>query len=179
MPIPATDSSLEASILRAFPSDAHQGDVELRNHILDVLRAGRLILAEVRGTTVSTMVAAAYNRLLACLGQAPQATTLLAAYGPNHVVSIGEPAFSLPLAALRDLEATVRGASEAGYYDDAVKGVLDKLVEHLHHAKPGDPFFLHVTDEALESTGLVAELVRRAAGIADTEDLQALQKAGL
>jgi hypothetical protein len=83
------DYSLEARVLRAFPSDADYGEVELRNALLDALQIARTVAAVRQGTErhpqlCMKILFESRSRFRGLLGRSPKLATRLAAYGPTQ-----------------------------------------------------------------------------------------------
>jgi hypothetical protein len=80
------DQSLEARVLRAFPSDVDQDEVALRNDILDALKHLRGLMAhKVRNTRSAEgqLIQETASAAKAVMGRHPSPKTKLRAYGPG------------------------------------------------------------------------------------------------
>lgn len=74
---------------------------------------------------------------------------------------------AMPRIVAQDLAEAIRGCSEAGYFDDDVKSRLDDFGIELHGSDGvrRSPLLLMFTDEDVESTGGIQDLIRKAAGL--------------
>jgi len=96
---------------------------------------------------------------------ADEADALLRIADDNATPETNPPSYTLPVVALRDMLGAVRGASEAGYFDDEVKAHLDAFAEAARILGPGDALTLHATAERIKSTGGVQDAIRKAANL--------------